>query len=263
MNNYKGLAALAVTIIAVFIIISLLPWVTVDTGNRGVVLKFGAYTGEVLEPGFHFLTPFRDRVVEIDVQTQKGETGVAAASKDLQSVTTTVALNFRLDPARVGDLYQKIGVDYSNRIIAPAIQEAVKAVTAKFTAEELITRRQEVKEQTKLLLVERLAKDNIIVEDLSIVNFDFSRSFNDAIEAKVTAEQQALAAKNKLEQVKFEAQQQIETAKAEAESIKIQAAAVNAQGGADYVKLQAISKWNGVLPQTMLPNASVPFLSVQ
>lgn len=258
--NVKALAGIAGAIVFVFVVAALLPWTTVEAGSRGVVLEFGAFNGTVLEPGFHFLTPFRDRVVEIDVQTQKNETQVAAASKDLQSVTTTVALNFRLDPARVGDVYQKIGTGYGDRIIAPAIQEAVKAVTAKFTAEEVITRRQEVKEQTRQMLAERLAKDNILVEDLSIVNFDFSDSFNAAIEAKVTAEQQALAAKNKLEQVKFEAQQKVETAKAEAESIRIQAEAL--KQNQDLVNLRAVEKWDGVLPTTMLPNGALPFLNL-
>lgn len=260
MKKYiVGVLALVVLIL----LIVLNPFTTIGTGARGVVLDFGAFNGKVLSPGLHWLTPITQDVIEVDVQTQKTETPVAAASKDLQTVTATVALNYRLDPAKVGDLYQKVGLDYANRIIAPAIQEAVKATTAKFTAEELITRRQDVKEQTKVILVDRLSKENILVEDLAIVNFDFSASFNAAIEAKVTAEQSALAAKNKLEQVKFEAQQQIETAKAEAESIKIQASAVNAQGGADYVKLQAISKWNGALPTTMLPNGSVPFLDLK
>lgn len=259
---FKYVIAVLALITVVFIII-LNPLTTIDTGERGIVLHWGAFKGKVLTEGIHMVMPIAQDVIKINVQTQKVESSVGAASKDLQSVNATVALNYHLDSLKVGSLYQKTGLDYDNRIISPAVQEAVKSITAQFTAEELITRRAEVKEKTKSLLSERLGKDYIIVEDISIVNFAFSESFNAAIEAKVTAEQSALAAKNKLEQVKFEAQQKIETAKAEAESIKIQASAINAQGGADYVRLQAINKWQGVLPTTMLPNGTLPFLGIQ
>ena len=258
---YKLIAAGVILLIAVIFFIIVNPLVSIGAGERGIVLTWGAPSGQVMQPGLNWRTPVAQSVVQVDVQTQKIETPVNAASKDLQSVSATVALNYHLDPLKLIELYQKIGLDFENRIIAPTIQEAVKASTAKFTAEELITKRSEVKEQTRMIINERLAKDHIIVEDLSIVNFDFSESFNNAIEAKVTAEQDALGAKNKLEQVKFEAQQQIETAKANAEAIKIQASAVNAQGGADYVKLQWILKWNGQQPNYMMGN-SVPLIQI-
>ena len=234
----------------------------VGAGQRGVVLRFGAVS-RVIDEGFNLKTPFIERVVRMDVKIKKNEVEASAASQDLQTVTTKVALNYHLDAARVGDLYKGVGLEYEVRIIDPAVQEAIKATTSRFSAEELITKRSEVKQEAKLMLSERLLKDGIIVDDLSFVNFDFSKSFNEAIESKVTAEQNALAAKNKLEQVKFEAQQQIETAKAQAESIKIQAQAVNAQGGADYVKLQAINKWDGKLPVSMPPNGTVPFIDLK
>lgn len=255
-----SIAAAIVGVLAIIFFIIVNPLTTISAGARGVVLTWGAYNGQVMQPGLNWKTPIAQSVIEIDVQTQKIETQVGAASKDLQSVTTVVALNFHIDPEKVGDLYQKVGANYADRIIGPAIQEAVKGVTAGFTAEELITRRQEVKEATRKLLSDRLSKDFIFVEDLSIVNFDFSQSFNEAIEAKVTAEQQALAAKNKLEQVKFEAQQQIETAKAQAESIRIQAQAL-AQNQ-ELVKLKAVEKWDGKLPTYMLGD-SVPFVDLK
>lgn len=258
--TYVAIIGSVIGILLAFFLLINNPLTTISAGSRGVVLTWGAFNGQVMQPGLNWMTPIAQRVVEIDVQTQKIETQVGAASKDLQTVTTVVALNFHIDPAKVGDLYQKTGTSYADRIIAPAIQEAVKGVTAGFTAEELITRRQEVKEQTRTILLARLAKDFIMVEELSIVNFDFSHSFNEAIEAKVTAEQKALAAKNKLEQVKFEAQQKIETAKADAESIRIQAQAL-AQNQ-ELVKLKAVEKWDGKLPTYMLGN-SVPFVDVK
>lgn len=259
---FKYLVGVAV-LVGIVMVVVLNPFTTIGTGERGVVLDFGAFNGQVLTPGLHWVTPIKQDVVSVNVQTQKEETQVAAASKDLQSVSTTVALNYHLDPSKVGNIYQKIGLEYSSRIISPAMQEAVKAVTARFTAEELITRRQEVKEQIKALLLERLATEYIMVEEFAVVNFDFSESFNAAIEAKVTAEQQALAARNKLEQVKFEAQQKIETAKADAEMIKIQAAAVSAQGGEDFVKLQWIEAWKAggsKVPNTLIGEGAQNFL---
>ena len=265
MNNesYSGVAIIGIVLLFIVGIISLLilnPLVQIGAGERGIVLTWGAYTGNVLEPGLHWRAPISQKVIQMDVQTQKEQVDVSAASKDLQNVSSTVALNFHLDPEKVGDLYRNIGLSYKERIIDPAIQEAMKSVTARYTAEELITHRQNVKDEAKVVLSERLNLDFIFVDDLSIVNFNFSESFNNAIEAKVTAEQTALAAKNKLEQVKFEAQQQIETAKASAESIRIQAEAL--QKNQDLVKLKAVEKWNGVLPQYLLQSA-MPFLDVK
>lgn len=138
----------------------------------------------------------------------------------------------------------------------------MKASTAKFSAEELITKRAEVKDSITQTLAERMQKVGILISNVSIIDFDFSKSFNNAIEDKVTAEQEALAQKNKLEQVKYEAEQRVAQAKAEAEAIKIQAQAVTSQGGADYVKLKWIEKWNGVLPSTSLGEGT-PMINIK
>ena len=249
-------------LLLLFLVLFLKPFTIIGAGERGVVLRWGAYEGKIMQPGLNWKTPISQKVVHMDVQTQKEEIDVSAASKDLQTVTARIAINYHPDPSKVGELYVDVGTGYQDRIIAPAIQEAVKAATAKYTAEELITKRELVKGEAQTLLSARLTSSNIIIENLSIVNFDFSPSFNKAIEDKVTAEQEALKAKNNLEQVKFEAQQSIEKAKALAESITIQARAITSQGGADYVKLQAINKWDGKLPTQMIPNATVPFLDI-
>ena len=235
---------------------------TISAGEKGVLLQFGAVTGKVFDEGLFFKVPFIQKVQHLDVKIQKEQVEVSAASKDLQTVTSQIALNYHLDASKVADLWQKVGRNYKVRIIDPAIQEAVKASTAKYTAEELITKRPLVKEDVKALLAERLAREYIVVDELSIVNFDFSSSFNSAIEMKVTAEQNALAAKNKLEQVRFEAEQRISQAKGEAEAIRIQAQAITQQGGKDYVQLKAIEKWSGKLPDVMIPGATIPFLNL-
>lgn len=234
---------------------------SIGAGYRGVRTQFGAVKG-VVDNGLYFKLPIIQGVVKMNVQTQKEQVQAEAASKDLQNVSTTIALNYNLYPDKVSDLYSKIGVEYKSRVIDPAIQEAVKSATAKYTAEELVTKRPEVRDAIKTELISRLANEFIQVSEVSIVNFDFSSSFNQAIEAKVTAEQNALAAKNKLEQVKFEAEQRVASAQAEAEAIKIQAQAINSQGGADYVQLKAIEKWNGSLPQQMIPGSAVPFINL-
>ena len=218
-------------------------WGTVGAGQRGVLVQMGAVQDKVFDEGFYVKAPFFQKMVKVDVRIQKDEVDASAASKDLQIVTSRIALNYHLDPDSVNVLWQEVGKNYNSRIIAPAIQEKVKAVTAKFTAEELIGRREEVKEEIKISLTEALAVRGIMVDEFNIMNFDFSASFNTAIEAKVTAEQNALAAKNKFEQVKFEAEQRISQAKGEAEAIKIQAQAITQQGGKDYVNLQWIKAW--------------------
>ncbi len=234
---------------------------SVGAGERGVKTRFSAVVGEV-QQGLYFKLPFIESVHTIDVQTQKEQTNAEAASADLQTVHATVAVNYNVNPTKVGDLYTNIGEDYKSKVIDPAIQEAVKASTAKYAANELITKRPQVQDDIKAALVARLAPQFIDVGSVSVINFDFSTSFNQAIEAKVTAEQNALAAKNKLEQIQYEAQQTVATAKAQAEAIQIQAQAINSQGGADYVQLQAINKWDGHLPQQFVPGSAVPFLNV-
>jgi prohibitin 2 len=230
----------------------------VGPGERGILLQMGNVQG-IFDPGLHFKLPIIQNVVMLDVRTQKSEVQVDAASKDLQSIHTLVALNYHVDPAKVDSLYKEIGTEYESRIIDPAIQESVKATTAQFTAEELITKRPLVKDDIKTKMSERLSKSYIDIDDFSIVDFQFSESFNAAIEAKQTAVQQALKAENDLKRIQIEAQQQIETAKAQAESIKIQGEALKQNQG--LVELKLAEKWNGVLPLYMMGD-SVPLVNV-
>jgi len=249
-------------VLLVFLIVNLLfvfyPFGTIGAGERGVRLRFDAVTGGTVEPGLYFRIPIIERVQTMDVKTQKEEMEAAAASKDLQTVSIKVALNYNLDPAQVSRIYQEVGPDYKSRIIDPAMQEGVKSSTAKFTAEELITKREAVREDTKAQLKTRLAVSGIIVTEFNITNFNFSKVFNDAIEAKVTAEQQALAAKNKLEQIKFEAEQQIAEAKGKAEAMTVESNAL--RSNPMILELRALEKWNGILPQ--VTGGSTPFISL-
>ncbi|MEO8070282.1 MAG: prohibitin family protein, partial [Acidobacteriota bacterium] len=196
-------------VIALILLFWLSPFGTIAAGERGVHLRFTAVTGRTFGPGLYFRIPLIDSVQPMDIKIQKEEMKADAASKDLQTVHIVVALNYHIDPDKAAKIYQEVGLQYKERIIDPAMQEAVKASTAKFTAEELITKRELVREDVKAQLRSRLLERDLLVDEFNIVNFEFSKNFNDAIEAKVTAEQQALAAKNKLEQIKFEADQKI------------------------------------------------------
>ena len=219
-------------------------WGTVGAGKRGVLLHFGAVQEKVFDEGLYFKFPFIQEVIEMDVTTQKQEMKlIDAASKDMQEVTTDIAVNYYLDPTKVNRIYQKLRKDYIKRVINPALEEFVKKTTAEFAAEELITKRSESINQLTNSISTKLAENNIIVENVFITNFEFSPQFNAAIEAKVTAEQKALQAINDLERIKVEAEQKVTQARADAEAIRIQAEAITSQGGKDYVSLQWIAAW--------------------
>jgi len=224
---------------------------TIDAGERGVKVRLGNVMGDI-DPGVYFKLPFIERVNVMDVRTQsviyERENPLASASSDLQDVSIASVTNYHIDPTKVVDIYvqYKSLSSFEERVIRPAVRDTVKASASQFTASELVTKRAEFADMVAKTLNERLADSFVLVEQSNITDLQFSSSFTQAIEAKVTAVQNAEASKNKLEQVKFEAQATIEKAKAEAESIRIQAQAINSQGGADYVELQKIGKWNGM-----------------
>ena len=255
---------LLVAAVVLFVLMFAKPWVTVGPGQRGVVMNFGAVQPGVLDEGLHLRIPIMQEVVMLDVKVQKAVTDTVAASADLQDVTSTVALNYHLVPDKANVVYQAIGSSYKERIIDPAILEVVKAVTARYSAEELITKRPQVSEAMRLALTERLKEYNIAVDAFSIVAFSFSKVFAEAIEAKQTAEQLALKARRDLERIKIEADQKITAAKAEAESLRLQRANISA----DLIELRrieanlkAIEKWNGILPQ-VTGGGGVPLIGV-
>lgn len=243
---------IVIVVVIIFILIFFRPWVQVGPGQRGIVLNFGAVQKQVMEEGLHLRIPVMQEVVLMDVKVQKAETDAAAASADLQDVTSRVALNYHIVPDQANIVYQKIGIQFKERIIDPAILEVVKAVTAKYTAEELITKRPAVSEAMRRNLMDRLIVNNIAVDAFSIVIFSFSKIFTEAIESKQTAEQLALKAKRDLDRIKIEAEQKITAARAEAESLRLQRANISP----DLIELRrieanmkAIEKWNGILPQ--------------
>jgi len=205
---------------------------TIPAGHRGVVIRFSAVTGTILEEGLQVKLPFIESVVKMSVQTQKYETDSSAVTNDLQDVSTTIALNWRLDPGMADEVYKTLGLEFIDRIAAPAIQETIKQITAKYNAEDLILRRDEVKNAITTSLSTRLLERGIITEALSITNFQFSETFTAAIESKVAAEQAVLEAKNKLERVRVEAEQREAEARGEAN-----ARIAKAEGEAQYIQI--------------------------
>jgi len=238
----------------------------VPAGYRGVLLTWGKPEDKILGVGLNFIIPFVQNIELMNVQLQKAESSEDTATKDLQQVTTTVAVNFRLDPSKVNIIYSDLRQDYVSRVVKPNIEESLKAATALYTAEELISKRTEVKSALDDILAERLMIFDIEVVSVSLTDFQFSPSFKAAIEAKVTAEQQALEAKNKLEQIRYEAQQQIIQAEAlknatiaiaqgDAQAAIIEADAtaaaievITSQMTAEYAQYLWLTQWDGKLP---------------
>lgn len=258
----------------------------VDAGNRGVLTHWNAvdFNNPPMEPGIHFVTPFQDNVIPMNIQVQATVEKANSASKDLQIVTTQVTVNNHPDPTQVAHLYQNVGFDYSIKVISPAIQETVKAVTAKYNAEELITERPAVKQEIEDAIKIRLDQFGIMTDQVSITDFDFSPDFNTAIEAKVKAQQDALTAENTVRIFQAQAQQAIAQAQgianstiAKAEGDK-QAKILNAEGegksieiinqylaqNPQYLEWLKTQKWNGQLPSVLVSgqNGVTPFINI-
>lgn len=263
-DKIKGLGKIIIIPIVIIILFIAQPWVIVGPGHRGVLMRLGAVQKGVLSEGFHFKIPFVDSVVKINVQVQKNEAKADAASKDLQIISTVIATNYHLIPEAVDEVYQKIGLAFEDKLIQPAVQEVIKAVTAKYTAEELIAKRGEVKSAIRTDLADRLAAFNIKVIEVSVADFNFSKTFNDAIEAKQVAEQQVAKSKNELERIKVENEQKISQARAEAEALKLQRMEITDS----LLKLReienqrrALDKWDGKLPS--VTGGAMPFIQVK
>lgn len=245
LNPKVILIALAV----LFVLPAFGVWTIVSAGHVGVITRLGA-VNRVANPGFTLKIPLIESVVSMETRTQKEQVEATAASNDLQEVKSTIALNYHLNGEKAVDVYQNIGTNYRERVVDPAMQESFKATTAQFTAEDLITKREKVREITLVELKNRLEKYNVFVDDLNIVNFDFSKDFNVAIEQKQVAQQN-------LERAKIEA----ETAKTQATG-QSQAQQILRNGGSlsnEYLQFLAVQKWDGKLPNA---TNGVPFINI-
>ena len=213
----------------------------VPAGFKGVRLTMGAVDNVVVNEGLNFKLPFAQSIVHVDARVKKYTIeGGTSASKDMQSITTNVALNYRVDGASVDNL----SLNYEDTIIAPAVNECIKSVTSQYTAEETITRRSEISGQMKEMIAERLKDKYIFVDSFNITDLTFSAAFDKAIEEKQVAEQNALKAKYDLERIKTEAEQAVIKAKGEAEAMEIKNAALSEA----IIELEFLEKWDGRMP---------------
>nr|WP_166239773.1 prohibitin family protein [Paenibacillus turpanensis] len=254
---------LGLLIAALIAILGFRSFTIVEAGHRGVVIQLGAVQPNVLEEGLHFKIPFIQKVIPVEVRVQKAESSQVSASRDLQTVTTTLAVNYHLDGTTVNNMYQKVGLEYRARIVDPAISESLKAVTAQYTAEDLISKRSEVSAKVKEVLADKLGVYNMVLDEINITEFKFSEEFDRAIEQKQIAEQQALKSKLDLERIKIEKEQEITRAQAQAEALRLQKQEVTAeliQLREIEAQLKAIEKWDGKLPN--VTGGAAPFINV-
>ncbi len=257
-NKLKILAAI-VTFIIIIVVMSE-SVVIIQAGHRGVVLYLGAVENKVLGEGLHFIIPFAEQVIQLEVRTLKFQADASAASNDLQEVASVIALNYHIDPSKANAIYQQLGADYTSRIIAPTIQESVKASVAKFNAEELITKRETAKAVIAQAIRNTLSARNILVETVFITDFKFSEAFASQIEQKVVAFQKFLTEQNNLRAVQVVANQTVvqaqaqarsNVARAEGESQAIKVITQQLRQDPQYLQWQSINKWNGQLPYSL------------
>ena len=236
------------------------PFVIVNAGERGVVMHFGKVQNQVLDEGIHPVMPVLTSVKKLNVRVQKNDINARAASKDLQDVTTEVAINWHIDPAQVNTVYQRIGTNDQivSGIITPAVSEVLKAATAKKNVEEILTKRTELKGEIDEQLKTRLAAYGLLVDDVSLVNFGFSPEFNKAIEAKQIAEQEAKQAEFTALRAKQDAEAAVNRAKGQAEAQRLQRLTLTPE----LLQQQAIEKWDGRFPAVMGGNGSLPLINI-
>jgi len=258
--EFKGPKPRTIGILIILLIIFIFLWSSfalVPAGHRGVVLWWGSVEKRVMGEGLNFKVPMAERVIKVDVRVQPHPfKEIDAASKEYQMVKLTGMMNFHIDPSFVNDLYQKVGLDFANKVIDPAFNDFVKEVVPIYQITEILPKREEVRKRAMTKLGENLARYHIVVDDIYFANIRFSPEYEKAVEAKQVAQQQVETQRQVLFQREIEAQQKVATAKGEAESIS-----VVAQGQAKanealarsispiLVQYKTIEKWNGILPQ--------------
>ncbi len=232
----------------------------VDPGERGVKVRLGEVQPEVYDEGLHFKLPFIEDIKKVDIKTHKLQHKTNVYTKDIQQAEAVCAINYNLQPQSVNKLYQEVGQDYEAKIIMPIVEGTIKDIIGKWNAQDLIGNREKAVNEILTKLQEQLKNNYISVTNFQLTNIDYSDTFEKAIEEKVTAEQNALKAKNKTVQVEEEARQKIISAEAEAKSMAIRAEALTQNKS--LVEYEAVQKWDGKLPQYMMGN-SVPFISLK
>lgn len=254
-----GLRIIRIISIITLIAIILQPLVIISAGERGVLLHFGRVQSEIFDEGLHAIIPIAEVVKKLSVRVQKREISAEASSKDLQDIATDVALNWHLIPEEVNLVFQELGDELAvvDRAIDPAVEEVLKAVMAQYTAEEIITKREEVKGAVDRLLSDRLRGYHVFVDDISLVHVNFSDRFSEAVEAKQIAEQEAKRAEFLTIKAAREAEARVNWARGEAEAQRL----LKENLTPELIQRQAIERWNGQLP-TIVGSEGLKFLNL-
>jgi len=258
--EFKGPKPRTIGILVILFIILVFFWglfVIVPAGHRGVVLWWGSVEKRVMGEGLNFKVPMAERVIKIDVRVRPHPfKEIDAASKEYQMVKLTGMMNFHIDIAYVNDLYQKVGLDFADKVIDPAFNDFVKEVIPFYQITEVLPKREEIRKRAMTKLGENLTRYHIIVDDIYFANIRFSPGYENAVEAKQIAQQQVETQRQILAQREIEAQQKVATAKGEAESILVVAQgqakandALSRSINPILVQYKSIEKWNGILPQ--------------
>ncbi len=235
------------SVIGLFIIITLFSsFTTVKSGEVGLKVKFGKIVDTSISEGINFKIPYIEKIVRVDIKVQKVELGTESSSKDLQTITTKLAVNYKVDGTKASNLYKTVGNSYEETILIPAIQESIKAVMSEYTAEQTITMRNEVSDKCLEEIESKVEKYGINIAEFNIIDLDFSEAYNQAIEEKQVAEQKVLTAQQELEKTKIEAEKKIVEAEATNKANELLK-----QNVTDEVLMkQFIEKWDGKLPET-------------
>ena len=249
-KKVKRVVALIITIVLIILII-LTSFRTIKSGQVGIRVRFGKVVETKMNEGVNFKIPFIEKIVKMNIQVQKVEIETESSSKDLQTVKMNLAVNYKIDGLKATRLYKNVGTKYEDVVLQPAIQESVKAVTSKYTAEELITKRNEVSNECVKELETKVKKYGLLVDNFNITNFSFSEEFDKAIEEKQVAEQKVLTAKQELEKAKVDAEKKIVQAEAEKQANELKQISLTD----NIIKEKFIEKWNGELPKATNGNS--------
>lgn len=239
---------------------------TIKSGEIGLKSRFGEIVSQTTQEGIQFKVPFIEKVSKVNMKVQKADINSSSATKDLQDVSISFAINYQLNPDKVMDLYKKIGANYVETILNPAVQEALKNATSQYTAEELITKRSEVSQKIIEGLTNKVDKYGIVINELNITDLNFSEAYNKAIEDKQVAEQEVKKAQQELEKTKIEAEKKVAEAKAEADALRLQKEEITdnlLELRKIEAQIKAVEKWNGVLPNTITGGESIPFINLK
>ena len=263
-ENGEVLLTIMIGMVISILIIVFASITTVPTGYVGVKTRFGKVQNDVIQEGFNWKAPFIEKIVKIDCRTKKLETATSTASKDLQEVSLKVVINYNVEKQTANNLYREVGTTYEEVIVNPAILESIKAITAQYTAEELITKRAEVSNKMQETLKEKVEQKGFNIVDFNITDLNFSDAYNQAIEKKQVAEQEAKQAEYELQKSKVENERKIAEAEANAKVMEVQ----NASTTDEAIRLKEleiqkafIEKWDGKLPTTSMGEA-IPFLNI-